>query len=45
MKEGGRANALLVELMIVIFFFMIASMTLVELFARDTEHRGRIIRI
>ena len=33
MKEGGRANALLVELMIVIFFFMIASMTLVELFA------------
>ena len=33
MKEGGRAKALLVELMIVIFFFMIASMTLVELFA------------
>jgi len=33
MKEGGRANALLVELLIVIFFFMIAATTLVELFA------------
>jgi len=33
MKEGGRANALLVELLIVIFFFMIAAMTLVQLFA------------
>ena len=33
MKEGSRANALLVELLIVIFFFMIAATTLVELFA------------
>ena len=33
MKEGGRANALLVELLIVIFFFMIAATNLVEMFA------------
>jgi len=33
MKSGSRANALLVELLIVIFFFMLASMILVQLFA------------
>ena len=33
MKEGGRANALLVELLLVIFFFMLAATVLVELFA------------
>ena len=33
MREGHRANALLVELLLVIFFFMLASMTLVELFS------------
>ncbi len=33
MREGHRANALLIELLLVIFFFMLASVTLVELFA------------
>ena len=33
MREGHRANALLVELLLVIFFFMIAATILVELFA------------
>ncbi len=33
MKEGHRANALLVELLLGIFFFMLGSTTLVELFA------------
>ena len=33
MKEGGRANALLVELLLVIMFFMLGATTLVELFA------------
>ena len=33
MKSGSRANALLVELLIVIFFFMLTSMILVQLFA------------
>ena len=32
MRNGHRANALLVELLLVIFFFMIASVTLVQLF-------------
>ena len=30
MKEGSRANALLVELLLVIFFFMIAAAILVQ---------------
>ena len=38
MKEGSRANALLVELLLVIFFFMIAATTLVQLFA-DAKHK------
>ena len=33
MREGHRANALLVELLLVIFFFMLSAMVLVELFA------------
>ena len=33
MKEGSRANALLVELLLVIFFFMIAAAILVQVFA------------
>lgn len=33
MREGHRANALLVELLLVIFFFMIGSATLVQVFA------------
>ena len=37
MREGHRANALLVELMLVIFFFMIGSMTLVQLFGNARQ--------
>ncbi len=33
MREGHRANALLVELLLVILFFMLSATTLVELFA------------
>ena len=33
MREGHRANALLAELLLVIFFFLLGSTTLVELFA------------
>ena len=32
MKENGRVNALLVELLIVLLFFMLASTTLMEIF-------------
>ena len=35
MKEGSRANALLVELLLVIFFFMISAAILVQVFAYD----------
>lgn len=38
MKQRSRANALLVELVLVIFFFMLASTVLVRLFA-DARHR------
>ena len=38
MREGHRANALLVELLLVIFFFMIGATTLVQLFA-DAKHK------
>ena len=37
MKEGSRANSLLVELLLVIFFFMLGATTLVELFAAYAE--------
>lgn len=40
MKEGGRANALLVELLLVIFFFMLAAATLVQVFA-DAKLKSR----
>ena len=33
MKESGRANALLVELLLVIFFFMISAAILVQVYA------------
>ena len=33
MKEGSRANALLMELLLVIFFFMISAAILVQVFA------------
>ena len=39
MKEGGRANALLMELLLVIFFFMIGAAILVQLFA-DAHHKS-----
>ena len=39
MKEGGRANALLMELLLVIFFFMIGSAILVQIFA-DARHKS-----
>lgn len=32
MKEGSRANALLIELLLVILFFMLSAMTLVKIF-------------
>lgn len=32
MKEGSRANALLIELLLVILFFMLTAMTLVKIF-------------
>lgn len=38
MKEGSRANALLVELLLVILFFMLGATTLVQLFA-DARHK------
>ena len=37
MREGHRANALLVELLLVIFFFMIGSMTLIQLFGNARQ--------
>lgn len=40
MKSGSRANALLVELLLVIFFFMLSSAILVQLYA-DAKLRSR----
>ena len=40
MKEGSRANALLVELLLVIFFFMISAAILVQVFA-DAKLKSR----
>ena len=39
MREGHRANALLVELLLVILFFMLGATTLVELFA-NAKHKS-----
>ena len=39
MKEGGRANALLMEMLLVIFFFMISAAILVQLFS-DSRHKS-----
>ncbi len=44
MKEGGRANALLVELLLVIFFFMIAAAILVQVFA-DAKLKSRTAQV
>ena len=38
MKQRSRANALLIELVLVIFFFMLGSTVLVRLFA-DARHK------
>ena len=38
MKQRSRANALLIELVLVIFFFMLASTVLVRLFS-DAKHK------
>ena len=40
MREGSRANALLVELLLVIFFFMIFAAILVQVFA-DAKQKSR----
>ena len=40
MKEGSRANALLVELLLVFFFFMISAAILVQVFA-DARLKSR----
>ena len=40
MKSGSRSNALLVELLIVIAFFMIAGTTLLEVFTKAWEQGG-----
>ncbi len=39
MRDGHRGNALLVELMFVIFFFMLGAMTLTQLFG-DAKHKS-----
>ena len=44
MKEGSRANALLVELLLVIFFFMISAAILVQVFA-DAKLKSRTARV
>lgn len=40
MKHRSRANALLVELVLVIFFFVLGSSVLVQLFS-DAKHKSR----
>ena len=40
MKDGSRANALLVELLLVIFFFMLSAAILVQVFA-DAKLKSR----
>ena len=40
MKEGSRANALLVELLLVIFFFMLSSAILVRIYG-DAKLKSR----
>lgn len=45
MRSGSHSNALLVELLIVVIFFMIASTVLLEVFtaSRNQTHRAGII--
>lgn len=41
MKQNGRVNALLVELLIVVLMFMLASTTLMEIFGAAKENSTR----
>lgn len=41
MKQNGRMNALLVELLIVVLFFMMASTTLMEIFGAAKQYSNR----
>ncbi len=41
MKTGNRSNALLVELMIVIMFFMLTTSVLLEVFAKARKMSAR----
>ena len=41
MKQNGRVNALLVELLIVVLFFMLASTTLIEIFGAAKQYSTR----
>jgi len=41
MKQNGRGNALLVELLIVVLFFMLASTTLMQIFGAAKENSNR----
>lgn len=41
MKQNGRMNTLLVELIIVVLFFMLASTTLVQIFGAAKQYSNR----
>lgn len=41
MRSGGRGNALLVELMIVVMFFMLTTSVLLEIFAKSHQMSSR----
>ena len=41
MKSGSRSNALLVELLIVVMFFMLSSTVLLELYATSRNQSAR----
>lgn len=41
MNKGGRGNTLLVELLIVVLFFMLASTTLMEIFGAAKQNSNR----
>lgn len=41
MKQNGRVNTLLVELIIVVLFFMLASTTLVQIFGAAKQYSNR----
>ena len=45
MKTGNRSNALLVELIIVVMFFMLAATVLMQVFAKAHELSGQARRI